>query len=803
MSLITRIIRRLRLRGRDYGIVALYTLYRVLPVRRRQVLVLSDSRSDLSGNLAFIVDELRAKHPELTVRTVLKPRIKAKRALGDALRLPRLIATSKFIVVDDFYPYIYRLTLRPGVHLIQAWHAAGAFKRVGYSRLGLPGGPSALSRAHRGYTDAIVSSERIRGDYAEAFWMPVEGVHALGVPRTDVFFDEAHGAASRASIRARYGIRDDQRVVLFAPTFRGGGQNSAYYDPAFVDWDALAAGLGDDAVMLVKMHPFVLDVPDVFDAHPQFIDVSDEREINELLFAADVLVTDYSSVIFEFALLRRPIVFHVPDLEDYRGSRDFYYPFDDYLCGPTTRTTDELLAAIHEPQLDLAKLDVFVAEFMSACDGRSSERFVEQLIVARLDEPRSARPRTVWPPSMVPGRSGPARERSTSLTRGWRLALLALRGKRVPGRISVIMPTYNVENYVEQAVRSVLDQSYRRLELIVVDDSSTDGTWDVLQHIAAGDRRLRLLRKPNGGPNAARNLAIEHAKGQYLAFLDGDDVLLPGAYADMVASIRRSRSDFVVGGYDRLRDGAIEPPRVWITNIHSETRMQASPRDFPRVMANVNVWSKLYVRSFWDDHVAPFAEPGFYQDQLIAARSYAWARWIDVLARTNVLWRSREDRSSMTQQLSTIANLRDRFRTAREGIEIYREVAGDNMANARLSQVMRFDLGTTTGRIVDADDAYWNELVIGIREFAQESRDRGVWEEISNQHRVLFFLIENDRRADALEFTALGGREPADFEMEERGAHLYIHLPLWGRDDIPEELFRASPIQRAQYLGER
>jgi CDP-glycerol glycerophosphotransferase (TagB/SpsB family)/glycosyltransferase involved in cell wall biosynthesis len=777
-----------------------YTFARVFfRVKRDRVLVLSDSRSEITGNLEFIVRELRQKHPELEVPVVLRENLSAERSRRDAFRLPFLIATSKFIIVDDFYPYIYRLKLRRGVHLIQAWHAAGAFKRVGYSRLGLPGGPSAGSIVHRGYTDTITSSEAIRRDYAEAFWMPIEDVHAIGVPRTDMFFDTELVASTGAAIRERYGIRPEQKVVLFAPTFRGNGQKVAHYDFDLVDWAALAAALGDDAVMLVKIHPFVRDIPAVFEKHPQFIDVSAEREINELLFATDVLVTDYSSVIFEFALLRRPIVFHVPDLEEYQGARDFYYPFSYYLCGPTTRTTEELIAAIGAAELDTARLDAFVDYFMSACDGHSTERFVQKLIIDRLDEPASARPKVHWPPSSFAGIPGWSTAPSipaghSRLGRLWLRLRRAIRRERRPDLVSVIMPAYNVEGLVEQSVRSVLDQSHKNIELIVVDDSSTDGTPAVLARLASADSRMRVYRRPNGGPNAARNFAIGKAHGQFLTFLDADDLALPGAYADMVASLKKTKSDFVVGSYVRLRGTETEPPRTWIVNAHKVDRSYVGP--YRGILVNAVQWSKMYYRSFWDDYVKRFSVPGFYQDQLVSARAFGRARYIDVLSRPVVAWRLREDASSMTQQLGTVANLKDRFRTSIEAVDILRENAGPRMADARLLQLMRFDFGTTIARLTAADDAYWAALVTGIRDLAQRSRDVRVWDQISAQHRVLFFLIEQDRRADAVAFIEAGGRYPERFEQEERDGRLYLHLPFWDDPTVPEDLFIATELQR-------
>jgi CDP-ribitol ribitolphosphotransferase len=209
----------------------------------------------------------------------------------------------------------------------------------------------------------------------------------VGVPRSDVFFDKAYVADARTRIRAQYGIPESKRLVLFAPTFRGNGQKSAYYDFELIDWEKLGLAVGAESAVLVKMHPFVRKYPEELAANPAFVNVSDNREINDLLFAADVLVTDYSSVIFEYALLRRPTIFHVPDVAEFQGSRDFYYPFEDYLFGPQTTTTDELIAAITTASLDEEKLDRFVSYFMDACRGDSTARFVKELIADRAVAP--------------------------------------------------------------------------------------------------------------------------------------------------------------------------------------------------------------------------------------------------------------------------------------------------------------------------------------------------------------------------------------------------------------------------------
>src|SRR5690606_24242234 len=144
----------------------------------------------------------------------------------------------------------------------------------------LPGGPMPGSLAHRNYTDATVSSEQIRRDYAEAYRIDVEKVHPLGVPRTDVFFDDERVRRTASELRTRYGIRPHQRIALFAPTFRGNGQLTATYDVDSVPWERLAADLGDDWVVMVKMHPFVAPLEVQRPHVTGVVDVSGERELN-------------------------------------------------------------------------------------------------------------------------------------------------------------------------------------------------------------------------------------------------------------------------------------------------------------------------------------------------------------------------------------------------------------------------------------------------------------------------------------------------------------------------------------------
>lgn len=357
-----------------------YRWYCLQPVRKKQIAFVSDSRSSVSGNFEFIADELRRRKTAFNCSFYLKPSIKAKKSWHEIRTLAKALATSRYVILDDFYPLVYPLHIRENVELIQVWHAVGAFKTFGYSRLGMPGGPKAQSLNHRNYTRALVSSQHIADKYAEGFGISSDKIVPLGIPRTDVFFDQAKQQTIRERVTAEIPFIKGKKVILFAPTFRGNGQQSAYYPFEMLNFKEIYEALHEDYVFLLKIHPFVQNKPTLPYKYSDFYyDVSDYREINDILLVADQLITDYSSVCFEYALLNRPMIFFAPDLADYMQTRNFYYDYFDFIPGPLAETTEDLINHLKKPVVDQEKLTGFVHFFFDQLDGKASARFVDAL----------------------------------------------------------------------------------------------------------------------------------------------------------------------------------------------------------------------------------------------------------------------------------------------------------------------------------------------------------------------------------------------------------------------------------------
>lgn len=388
-SPVKRIERRARALIRPLRRVIFRGVFAAARATRRRgtpvVLFTSHSNHRLTGNLKLVHDRMveRGIDARVEFRMLFHPPPGRHRTLGERFRLPVAFARADAIVLDDFYPLIYEVEFDPRVKVVQLWHASGAFKTVGYSRVGRPGSPSPYGRAHKNYTHAIVSSHYEVRHYAEAFGIPESRVYPTGVPRMDRFFDEAARAAGRARTLEAFPGALGRMTILFAPTFRGHGRRGATYDMKRIDMDALhAVCVAKDACVIFRMHPFVrrrVPIPEKY-ADRLFDGSGHGIDINDLLPASDLLITDYSSTVFEFAALGRPMLFYAYDLESYISRRGFYTPYPEFVPGRIVRTFAELVDAIAREDYQAEKVAAFAARHLDHVDGRSTDRVIDLIL---------------------------------------------------------------------------------------------------------------------------------------------------------------------------------------------------------------------------------------------------------------------------------------------------------------------------------------------------------------------------------------------------------------------------------------
>jgi CDP-ribitol ribitolphosphotransferase len=380
--LFRRLVRRPLRKVARRGSALIYRAVRTLS-RGGRILFIPYDRRTPSGSLRQVYDRMLERG---LGRRLLLYRTPARAGrLGRRLNEVWMLGRADAIVVDKDHRLLRQVRL--DVPVIQLWHASAAFKAVGHSRIGTGGGVSPWSRWYRVYTHAIASGVHDVPLWAEAFGVPEERVVPTGIPRMDRFFDPARREAGREAVGRTFPQSRGRRVILFAPTFRG-RVSDGRYDLGQLDFAVLHELCREkDAVFIIRLHPAVrhpVEIPEAF--RDRILDGTGrlKGEIPDLLFATDLLITDYSSIMFDYATQGRPMLFFAPDLEDYRAHRGLAVDYEAYVPGRIVRTFDEMVDAIRRDDYQVERLAPFIARHFAHLDGGSTDRVVDLI----LSQPR-------------------------------------------------------------------------------------------------------------------------------------------------------------------------------------------------------------------------------------------------------------------------------------------------------------------------------------------------------------------------------------------------------------------------------
>jgi GT2 family glycosyltransferase len=229
--------------------------------------------------------------------------------------------------------------------------------------------------------------------------------------------------------------------------------------------------------------------------------------------------------------------------------------------------------------------------------------------------------------------------------------------------LSVVVPFHDVGPYFTACLESLRRQSLSDIEIVLVDDGSSDSSRAIAEQYRSSDDRFRLVVRENGGPGPARNTGIEHARGEYLAFADADDVVHPQAYEHLVGSLQSSGSDFAIGMAYRFNNLGMTPSYSQlraVTGRYFRTHIS----EHPELVLDRMVWNKVYRRSFWDAEGFEFAAI-LMQDYPVTVAAHTRAKAVDVLTDTVYYWRERDDGiPSITQRSGEAQSMRDRVTSA-------------------------------------------------------------------------------------------------------------------------------------------
>lgn len=294
------------------------------------------------------------------------------------------IATAKYVFLNEGSNAISAIPMRPETKVIQLWHGCGAFKKFGFSTADLIFGASRKEQLkhpfNKNYSLVTVSSPEVVWAYEEAMNLPENSniVQPTGSSRTDVFYSEEFISAAYEHVYSQVPQAKGKKIILYAPTFRG--RVARAKTPDMLNVKMFYENLGDDYILLFKHHPVVKERPVIEKQYGDFaLDVTDTLSIEDLLCVSDICISDYSSLVFEYSLFEKPLIFFAYDLDEYFDWRGFYYDYFELAPGLIAKTNFEMIDYIKniDERFDKQAVKDFRYKFMRSCDGKATQRILE------------------------------------------------------------------------------------------------------------------------------------------------------------------------------------------------------------------------------------------------------------------------------------------------------------------------------------------------------------------------------------------------------------------------------------------
>ncbi|WP_062354086.1 CDP-glycerol glycerophosphotransferase family protein [Bacillus kwashiorkori] len=287
------------------------------------------------------------------------------------------LATAKIVIVDNYYGFLATVKFKKSVQCIQVWHAAGAIKKFGLedesNKYRSPKAMKRFKKVYQQFHKVLVGSEKMATIFQKAFGLAEENMLPLGIPRTDFFYDERKHEQIRKQFYEAYPELKGKKIILYAPTFRDEEQTIAIHIEKF------KAGLGEKFALLFRLHPLVANALNI--NNDGFVyNFSSYPKVNDLLIIADYLITDYSSIPYEFALLEKPMIFYPYDIEKYTEKRGLWGEYEHLVPGPVVYSSEEIIKVILTNNYDLEKISQFKNEWNTYSQGHSSDRFGQYLL---------------------------------------------------------------------------------------------------------------------------------------------------------------------------------------------------------------------------------------------------------------------------------------------------------------------------------------------------------------------------------------------------------------------------------------
>lgn len=281
------------------------------------------------------------------------------------------IATSKVVVLETYCMPISMLKHKKDLKVIQIWHALGSLKKFGYSVTNKKEGSdlSEVAKMHKNYDLILTSSEASRKNFAQAFGYSESAFDIIPLPRVDYLMDPKVQKKLNSDLKKEYPLLKKKKNIVYVPTFRKNGEDIQKINELInaVDYEKYN--------LILKLHPLTKisleDKRPIFDKkHPSI----------DWLTIADYVITDYSAIVYEASLLKKPIFLYVYDFKDYENGRDFYINYKKEMPGVWKENAKDIVKAIQKEKIDFKKLEEFKEKYV-AYDGQNCTKEIVDRIL--------------------------------------------------------------------------------------------------------------------------------------------------------------------------------------------------------------------------------------------------------------------------------------------------------------------------------------------------------------------------------------------------------------------------------------
>lgn len=353
-----------------------------------KVALFMQPRSGLNQSCKYIYHKLgEAGEYKVILRELHRGEVDVSEFWKNTEKLMVEMGTAKAVFVHESDSLFGYLDIRKETKVVQLWHGCGVFKKIGLSTSGKKHFKTQEDHEeypeYNNYSIVTIASPELSWVFEEFMGIGREEgiIQSVGVSRTDEFFDEEYVRNCYRTLYETIPAARGKKVILYAPTYRGVGRKRI--SPDELDIKKFYEELGDEYILIFKHHQTAIEVPQIPEPYRDNFAYDMTRgkgmSINDLMTVADICISDYSSLVFEYALFERPMMFFVYDLEEYIDERGLYYEFDEITPGPLCRTNDEMIDYIKhvDERFDKQEVADFKNRFMCCCDGHATERILK------------------------------------------------------------------------------------------------------------------------------------------------------------------------------------------------------------------------------------------------------------------------------------------------------------------------------------------------------------------------------------------------------------------------------------------